>query len=334
MKNKNITFFIENDSHYRFVSNLIKELYKHNNLRIFSLKELTKEPEFERIELIVVNTSKDLMKKMLNLKCDYFFTTTPGLNSPLLPKSKITPKKERPIYIYIFHSLVSPNEIYANNSFKYFDYIISPSKIVSKQLKFLISRNTKVLDFGYLLFDNLKRFQYSEFDDSILIAPSWGDEGISQNDGLIKNIVNLIEKTTSEAVFRPHPMDVEKFKTFQYKNLILDLDLNLKNLNRYKYLITDCSGIALEFFFLTGRPVLFINVPKKIKRKISSKEKKLTFIEDEMKFIIGNTVEPTDLNSKNIYPHIEEYERANGFIKNICLNENVVTQIINFEFSK
>ena len=53
-----------------------------------------------------------------------------------------------------------------------------------------------------------------------------------------------------------------------------------------------------------------------------------------MKFIIGNTIEPSDLSSKSIYPHIEDYERANDFIKNICLNKNVVTQIINFEFSK
>ena len=40
MKNKNITFFIENDSHYRFSNNLINSLKVNNNIRIIALKEL------------------------------------------------------------------------------------------------------------------------------------------------------------------------------------------------------------------------------------------------------------------------------------------------------
>ena len=52
-------------------------------------------------------------------------------------------------------------------------------------------------------------------------------------------------------------------------------------------LITDFSGIALEFFYLTGRPVAFLDTPKKIKRKISKKEKGLNLIEDEMRTEIG-----------------------------------------------
>ena len=37
----------------------------------------------------------------------------------------------------------------------------------------------------------------------------------------------------------------------------IDKDKNLDNLHSYRYLITDYSGIALEFFYLTQRPVLF-----------------------------------------------------------------------------
>ena len=36
--------------------------------------------------------------------------------------------------------------MYSKNSFYNFDYIISPSEIVSEQLKFLVGRKTKILN--------------------------------------------------------------------------------------------------------------------------------------------------------------------------------------------
>ena len=73
----------------------------------------------------------------------------------------------------------------------------------------------------------------------------------------------------------------EKIKDDEDLNLNLDLNLDLQNLHSYKFLITAAPDIALEFFYLTGEPVLFIDVPKKIKRKISHKEKALKLIEDD-----------------------------------------------------
>src|SRR6056300_424729 len=112
MKNKHITIFIENDSHYRFVSKLVEILYKENKLRIISLEHLSDLFDHENISLSVFSHSKELISSLLNLECDLFFTTTPGLNSSSFPKSKISPKNKRPKYIYLFHSLVSPNEMY------------------------------------------------------------------------------------------------------------------------------------------------------------------------------------------------------------------------------
>ena len=70
----------------------------------------------------------------------------------------------------------------------------------------------------------------------------------------------------------------------------IDTDKDLNNLHSYEYLITDYSGIALEFFYLTGRPIIFLDVPKKIKRKIpvfSKEEKNYLLIENEMRNVIG-----------------------------------------------
>jgi len=336
MKNKHITIFIENDSHYRFVSKLIEELYKENKLRIISLEPLSHLNNHKNITLNVIGQSKELISSLLNLKCDLFFTTTPGLNSSSFPKSKIFPKNERPQYIYLFHSLVSPNEMYSKNSFYNFDYIISPSETVGEQLKFLVGKKTKILNFGYLLFDNLEAYSFKNYKEKVLIAPSWGDQGISKNLLLIQKIIKSINTNNLDAVFRPHPMNIDVFddKSFDLNNCEIDLNLDLKNLQDYKFLVTDCSGIALEYYFLTERPVLFINVPKKRKRNLTLVEKNLSLIEDDMKKILGSTIEPNDIDENKIIPHIDNLNHARNFIDNICISENVLKNIINYEFNK
>tara|TARA_B100000902_G_scaffold308864_1_gene298150 strand:+ start:3079 stop:4065 length:987 start_codon:yes stop_codon:yes gene_type:complete len=327
--------FIENDSHYRFVSKLVEKLYKENKLRIISLEPISHLIDHENITLSVFSQSKELISSLLNLKCDLFFTTTPGLNSSSFPKSKISPKNKRPKYIYLFHSLVSPNEMYSKNSFYNFDYIISPSETVGEQLKLLVRKKTKILNFGYLLFDNIKPYSFENCKEKVLIAPSWGDQGLSKNLSAIQKIIKSFDTNKLGAVFRPHPMNIDDFddKNFVLDNCEIDLNLDLKNLQDYKFLVTDCSGIALEYYFLTERPVLFINVPKKRKRNLTFEEKKLNLIEDDMKQIIGTTIEPDEIDENNIIPYIDNLKHARNFIDGVCISENVVKKIINYEFN-
>lgn len=334
MKNKTITIFIENQSHLRFVTKLIEILSKENKILVISLDTLVNLFSNKNITSKVVKDSKELISILLNLKCDLFFTTTPGLNNSTFPKSKVFPKFNRPKYIYLFHSLVSPNEMYANNSFYYFDYIISPSEIVSNQLIYLVSKKTKILTFGYLLFDNEKAFSYKNFFEEVLIAPSWGEQGLSKNLLLIEKIAECFNDQKLKAVFRPHPMNIDEFehRKIDIINCRLDLNRELNNLQDYKFLITDCSGIALEFYFLTKRPVLFVNLPKKRKRKLSFSEKKLILIEDKMKKIIGNIVEPNELNLNTIIPYIDNKENAMAFINEVCINDDVLHKILNYKY--
>ena len=92
---------------------------------------------------------------------------------------------------------------------------------------------------------------------------------------------------------------------------ILDLDLDLKNLHEYDYLITDYSGIALEYAYFTGRPILFLDVKKKIKRKISKFEKNFLFIEDQMRTTLGEITTIDNISKLNNFPKInhEEYSK-------------------------
>ncbi len=330
MSEKKIVFFIENISHLRFLKNIINVyLSTNNSLEIVSLEKIKLN---KKIKSTVLVNNVEKLNYLKNLNADLFFTTTPGIGSSIFPKSLIFPRYKRPKYIYIFHSLVSPNEMYANNSFKNFDYIISPSLAITKQLSYLVSEKVTILDFGYPLFDNIEPFSHKKnIENSILIAPSWGEFGLSSK---IDILDQEIWPENFEIKFRPHPMNISNFKdlNLNYIKLDLNLDLKLNELATYRYLITDCSGIALEYYFLTGRPSIFINTPKKIKRKISKKELKINLIEDVMKNKIGKEINIDEI--KDFLQNIESeiFNVDEKFITELCIYKNVCKNIKFFNF--
>ena len=330
-KNANkIIFFIEDLSHFRFVEKIFQYFAKNN----YEITVLSFENPFgsrvynnEKINLIILKNDLEKIKILKNLKGGVFITTTPSIGSAIFPKSQIRPREDRPKYLYFFHSLVSPNEMYIKNSFKGFDYIFSPSNIISEQLKPLVGSKAKIFTTGYLLFDEIKpRDESTTFDSKVLIAPTWGEDGVNEIVSNLDKLADFINKQSLIPVFRPHPMtDISKLKIVS--DVILDLEKDLINLEDYKYLITDFSGIALEFFYLAKRPVIFLDVSKKIKRKLNKKEKEFNLIENDMRTIIGDVFTLNEITKLESFPDIN-FETAEKFIQNINSNLNSLNKTI------
>ena len=86
-------------------------------------------------------------------------------------------------------------------------------------------------------------------------------------------------------------------------------------------MISDWSGISLEYAFVMEHPVIFIDVPKK-EMNTESKYIKCEPIEISLRNKVGNVISPEDI--ENI-PHIIENlsstdSRFNLEIKNTCKN--------------
>ena len=60
--------------------------------------------------------------------------------------------------------------------------------------------------------------------------------------------------------------------------------------NKYNYLFTDWSGIALEFFYHKNQKIFFVDSPKKIRRKLTKKELNLELIEHKIRDLIGEVI--------------------------------------------
>lgn len=315
-----IIFFIENLSHFRFVEKLFNYFYEKNaNIHLLCLDIPFGDRIYKSDNLTIQVLDSDLekIKTLKNLTGELFITTTPSLGSSIFPKSAM-PKNKRPTYVYVFHSLVSPNEMYTKGSFDGFDILLSPSELISEQLKPLISKTAQVFTTGYLLFDKIQKFEYKDkFVKDVLIAPTWGSKGLDEIIHNIDKIKNFVDRLDLKAIFRPHPMtSLDRLKKIPFD---IDTDKDLDNLHSYKYLITDYSGIALEFFYLTGRPVIFLDVTKKIKRKIpvlSKEEKQYLLIENEMRNLIGKSFSLSELASLTSFPKILE-DMSQQFISKV-----------------
>ena len=229
--------------------------------------------------VIIPKSNVEKINILNNLSGDYFITTTPGIGHSYFPKSKIWPKTKRPKYVYLFHSLVSPNEMYAKNSFKNFDIIFSPSEKIKMQLEYLVPNDLKIIVSGYLMFDNQSLHPIiNNPQKKVLIAPTWGDSGLINDIETLNRIQESLAKKNFEVIIRPHPMTFQNNKIMKNLNAFnLDRTHEVENFNKYEFLITDYSGIALEYYFFTQKPTLFIESSKKSKEKSKKRRKSITY---------------------------------------------------------
>ena len=106
---------------------------------------------------------------------------------------------------------------------------------------------------------------------TILLAPSWGTDNILESIG--ESLIDAIILKDYILIIRPHPIFfIEK------KDIIKKLREKCDNINIFlenstdddssffkaDIMISDYSGVAFEFAFLREKPILFIDVPKKV----------------------------------------------------------------------
>ena len=108
----------------------------------------------------------------------------------------------------------------------------------------------------------------------VLIAPSWQEDNIL--DSCLDELLNSILGCGWKVTVRPHPeymkryrprMDsiIGKWKSYDGNDLIFETDFTSnESIYSSDVVITDWSGTATEFSFITLRPCVFINTPPKI----------------------------------------------------------------------
>ena len=207
--------------------------------------------------------------------------TMPDLQTFHIKRSKV--KKVN--YVYVFHSTVSTHLVYRKDAFDNFDTMLC---VGNYQIKEILERESKknlvpkkLIKCGYprlddliLQYDELEKFgSVKEVETQILIAPSWGENGLIETKG--EEIVNVLLDAGYNVILRPHPMTIKKSRKIiqrikekfgQNSNFHFEEDIRtFDSFYSSQCVISDWSGVSLEYAFTTKKPVLFMDIPKKMR---------------------------------------------------------------------
>ena len=311
---RDIVFYSENENSMLIFKSLISELTNKHNLNICYVtsskdESILKKPN-NKIKSFFIGDGVVRTKFFLNLKAKILIMTMPDLETFHIKKSKVYPVH----YVYLFHSMVSTHLIYRRSAFEHFDSIFCVGNYQLDEIrsteKLYDLKPKNLIRYGYSHLDNLlekysKRILLPKNNENklhILLAPSWSDDGLFEN--ISEKVIDILLREGYKVTFRPHPMTQKKSKkkidrmTEKFsKNESFLLEQNIFNFDSFLFsdiMITDWSGAALEFAFAFEKPVLFIDVPKKINNPEYEKIPQVP-IEVSIREKIGKIILPTDL---------------------------------------
>ena len=280
--NKHLVFYSEKSGYYRNYRAVIAELLTRSNLVIHYVTSDPKDIIFEiaktqpRIKPYYIGETR-LITLMMKMDADIVVMTMPDLETYHIRRSYIRKDIE---YIYLFHAMVSTHMIYRKGAFDHYDtvFCVGPHHIreIRETERLYGLPEKRLVEAGYTLLDDLL-VQYGDRKQiggkpRILIAPSHHEGNIM--DSCLQGIVEQLLSENWIIIIRPHPQyvrrnprRVEEIKRLYdgQKNLIFETDFST-NESQYTsdILITDWSGISMEYAFVTHNPCIFIDTPMKI----------------------------------------------------------------------
>lgn len=310
--NKHLVFYSEKSGYYRNYRALIEALLAHSNLVIHYVTSDPKDIIFElaktqpRFKPYYIG-EKRLITMMMKMDADIVVMTMPDLESFHIKRSYVRKDIE---YIYLFHAMVSTQMIYRKGAFDHYDTIFCVGPHHNREIReteqlYGLSAK-KLVDFGYPLLDDLLE-QYGNREKCVgkprlLIAPSHHEGNIM--DSCLEDILTELQRKDWQVIVRPHPQYVRrnpgrveelKQRYAGRENLLFETDFTT-NESQYTsdILITDWSGISMEYSFVTHHPCIFINTPMKVLNPEYIKYQAVPALL-EVRDKIGVSFEPTDV---------------------------------------
>ena len=309
---RSIIFYAENKASMNHFSLLIHELTEKMNLQICYVTSVKDDPilftKNQRILSFYIGDGTARTKFFSSLKAKILVTDMPDLG-----KLHIKRSDEYPVhYIYLFHSMYSVHSYLRKGAIDNYDTIfcVGPHQIkeIRETEKVYGLKAKKLINYGYGRLDTLLQNKMNSqtinpnAKDLIIIAPSYGGENLLERCGI--KLIDILLKSDFRVMVRPHLrtlrdstelIDSIKKKFGKNSNFVLETGvITFDSLNNSLCMISDWSGISLEYAFTFERPVIFIDVPKKILNPNWS-DITLEPIETSIRDKIGHIVSPNNL---------------------------------------
>lgn len=315
LNEKRVVFYAEDQNSMVVYEPIIKELITSHNMEICYVTSSKDDPilqnKSKKIKTFCIGDGIARTQFFLNLKATLLITTMPDLETFHIKRSKVYNVH----YVYIFHSIVSTHLIYRKDAFDNYDSIFCVgnhhiSEIRNTEKKYgLKPKNLVHHGYGHLdtMLEKISKinnmYSNERKQTQILVAPSWGPNGLLETMG--EEIVRILLNSAYKVIVRPHPMTQKKWnkviKDLEKKfssnpNFILEKDVrSFDSLISSDLMISDWSGIALEFAFVFEKPILYVDVPKKINNP-NFKDIENIPLEVSIRDKIGDIISPSNLD--------------------------------------
>lgn len=313
-KNK-VVFFDRFSMHYSFTAPIYEEFIASGNDAIFIVSDQS--------HLIYKKNSNEGSCFYLHPKYEFFLRFV---------KAKViaTPASHLPVFVnrrsstiaHYFHSPVSMHYVYGDRAFDAYDVFFAVGSYHLEEFKLLerlrVWNNKVCYKAGYPKIDviaknysNLTELRTNEIRKrKIAFAPSWLETSVLRSHGY--EIVESLLLSGFQVILRPHKhsfdydMDIinkltTSFGSYPFK---VDEGMAFDEIYDCDILISDWSGIAFEFAFGLGKPVISVDIAgaRKIQSKLNTKIE-ADALEDIARFEIGLVSEPISIveNIEAIY---------------------------------
>ena len=325
---RSIVFYAENKASMNHFRLLISELTKERNFQICYVTSVKNDPILsindKNILAFYIGDGTVRVKFFIELKAKILIMDMPDLDSFHIKRSKIFPVH----YIYIFHSMFSVHSYLRKGAVNHYDTIFCVGEHHKREIleteKIYGLKPKKLVDYGFGRLDTLLRernnFKKEKLntENLIIIAPTYGDNNLLKICG-VKLIGTLLD-SNFKVLLRPH------FRIFkESEDIIRIIRDKFQNNNNFlleegiikpeifhssRCMISDWSGISLEYAFIFERPIIYIDVPKKELNEEADKIS-LTPIEVSIREKIGHLVDPDNLTEiPKIISEINDESRA------------------------
>ena len=281
---RRLTFYSEGRNYWGYLELLIKAILAKSDVPVCYISSDEDDPGLHithpNYRKFVIDEGHIRDWLFRNIETDIFVMTMPDLHQYQVKRSIHAVH-----YVYVQHSLVSLHMVYRKGAFDHYDTIFCAAPHHVKEIRAMETefnlRPKRLVEHGYGRLDTiLSQSRHHHVKQTpagtgrhILIAPSWGPEGMIES-GICESIVGQLLRQQYRVTFRPHPQTrkfakdkVSVILTQHERNPLFTHELNIvgqDSLHDSDVMISDWSGVALEYMLALKKPVLFVDVPMKV----------------------------------------------------------------------
>ncbi len=216
-------------------------------------------------------------------------------------------------YVYLFHSMGSTHMVDNENSFDHYDslFCAGPHQVaeIRKREEIKHQPAKHLFDYGHPRLEEVINLgeacgmnNHDGDPRTVLIAPTWGETSIFNTCG--RELIEVLLNAEYRVIMRPHYQSKQQtpqviaalrdvftaHERFEYIDRMDETDSILRS----DILVSDWSAMAMEYAMGLEKPVLFIDVPRRI-RNPNWKELGIEPVEASIRCQVGEIISPKSL---------------------------------------